>query len=50
MPRAQTDLTAVTERVRRRVIRWLKRQRVLDAAAMGPDSETGCADAAKSPP
>ena len=32
-PISQTDLATLTERVRRRVIRWLKRTRLLDAEA-----------------
>ena len=32
-PINQADLAALTERVRRRVIRWFRMQRLLDAAA-----------------
>ena len=32
-PITQADLAALTERVRRRVIRWFRMQRLLDAAA-----------------
>ena len=39
-PINQADLAALTERVRRRVIRWFRMQRLLDAAATSDLEET----------